>query len=131
MGVKDENLMGPTYLDIPFGELQLTRVAALAFGSLPGLEPYFPPSSSVPDFFPVFPLAMTNAILIDVEGDGWAPKGPGPAFCSRPCDAQAETPDCPGDQVCLIPEGVCGYPIPNMCRPEPLSDSDPHEPSER
>ena len=124
MGTRDENLMGPTYLDIPFGELQLTRVAALAFGSLPGLEAYFPPTSSVPDFFPVFPLAMTNAILVDVDGDGWAPKGPGPAFCSRPCDPDAEASECPDDQVCLTPDGVCGYPIPNMCLPEPIVEEE-------
>jgi hypothetical protein len=124
VGIKDENLMGPTYLDVPFGELQLTRIASLAFGSLPGLESYFPPTSSVPDFFPVFPLAMTNAILIDVDGDGWAPQGPGPAFCSRPCDLGAEVSECPGDQVCLTPDAVCGYPIPNMCLPEPNVEED-------
>ena len=120
MGLKDENLMGPTYLDIPFGELQVTRIASLAFGALPGLEAYFPPASSVPDFFPTFPVAMTNAILLDVDGDGWAPAGPGPAFCSRPCDPNAEESDCPGDQVCLSPDALCGYAIPNMCVPEPI-----------
>ncbi|MGB0589733.1 MAG: PHP domain-containing protein [Myxococcota bacterium] len=124
MGLRDENLMGPTYLDIPFGELQLPRIASLAFGSLQAFSAFFPPPAAVPDFFPVFPLAMTNAILIDNDGDGWRPAGDGPAFCSRPCDPDADDTGCPGDQTCIAEDAVCGYPMVNMCLPEPTGSGD-------
>lgn len=121
MGLTEENLMGPTYLDIPYGELQLPRVAALAFKSFGALGAFVPDSPWVPDLYPVFPIAMTNAILLDADADGgWKSNTPAPAFCPRPCTAgQGE---CPGDQVCLEDRGVCGYLIDGQCHvtPTPL-----------
>ncbi len=96
-------------------ELQLPRVAALAFGSLPNIGSFFPQPALVPDFYPTFPLAMTNAILLDVDGDGWQRPGDGPAFCSAACDPTDAEGLCPDDQVCLETELVCGYDIPGEC----------------
>lgn len=118
LGTREENLLRPVYLDIPFGELQLPKVTALAFGSLDAFSPFFPKPAVVPDFYPIFPLAMTNAILLDADGDGaWKAGAELPEFCSRPCgDGE---PACPGDQVCLSPEGVCGYDITTPCTTGP------------
>ena len=129
MGLADKNLLRPVYLDIPFGELQLPRVTALAFGSIPLFATFFTQPPLVPDFYPTFPLAMTNAIFLDVDGDGqWLRPGPGPAFCPRGCDPDlgAEVdgePQCPDDQVCLS-EGVCGYDITNACTTGPPGGED-------
>lgn len=132
IGVEEKNLLRPVALDIPFGELQLPRVTALAFGSLPIFSLFFTQPPLVPDFYPVFPLAMTNAILLDTDGDGeWTRPGPFPAFCPTPCDPTLVDPDdpladdqCPDDQVCLTPEAVCGYDITNPCKTGPPGAAD-------
>ncbi len=104
IGTREDNLFGPVIFDVPFGELQLPKVAALAFGAIPGFASVFAPTPAVPDFFPVFPMATTNAILLDVDGDGrWQPAGELPAFCPRDCDPDAANPHeaCPDGQECL------------------------------
>jgi hypothetical protein len=121
MGLTEENLMGPTYLDIPYGELQLPRVASLAFKSFGALGAFVPDSPWVPDLYPVFPIAMTNAILLDADADGgWKTNTAAPAFCPRPCTAGEG--ECPGDQVCLEDRGVCGYQIDGQCHVVPTSE---------
>ncbi|MBD88812.1 MAG: hypothetical protein CL940_00550 [Deltaproteobacteria bacterium] len=118
MGLNEENLMGPTYLNIPYGEVQLPRIATMAFKSFGALGAFVPDSPWVPDLYPVFPMAMTNAILLDADADGaWKTNSPAPAFCPRPCvPGEGE---CPGDQVCLEDRGVCGYQIDGQCHVEP------------
>jgi hypothetical protein len=117
LGTREDNLLGPVVTDVPFGELQLPRVAALAFSAIPAFSLVFTPTPSVPDFFPIFPLAATNAILLDVNGDDrWSPPGPRPLFCERACEPSsppAESP-CDDGEVCL-PDGVCGLPIEATC----------------
>ncbi len=115
LGTREDNLMGPVVFDVFFGELQLPRVAALAFGAIPAFSAIFSPTPSVPDFFPVFPMAATNAIRLDVDGDGeWRPPLPLPSFCERPCDPEGDN-TCTGlDEVCL-PSGFCGLPIEGEC----------------
>jgi hypothetical protein len=117
MGTEERNLLRPIYLDLPYGELQLPRIAALAFSALPGFSAIFPKPMLVPDFYPVFPISMTNPIFLDVDADGvWTPDKEQPAFCPRVCET---TDDCPGTQVCLEVEGVCGYDIPGECTTSP------------
>jgi len=112
--------MGPTYLDIPYGELQLPRVAALAFKNFSLLGNFVPDSPWIPDLYPVFPMAMTNAIRLDVDADAaWKTEMPLPAFCPRPCTT---ADDCPGEQVCLEDHGVCGYAIDGQCTLEPTAE---------
>lgn len=124
MGLNDENLMAPIALDVPFGELQLPRVASLAFTQVDALAQFFPPSPPVPDWFPVPPYAMANPIFIDTGGDGEydAPLSDGsklPPFCSRPCDPSVFDPNqCPPTQKCLEEEGVCGFYITSKCEGE-------------
>lgn len=116
LGTREDNLMRKVLYDVPFGELQLPRVAALAFGSIPAFAFIFTPTPSVPDFFPVFPMAATNAILLDTDGDGkWQPPGPLPSFCARACTAENAATVCTlEDEVCL-PDGFCGLPIEGQC----------------
>ncbi len=118
LGSREENLLGPIYLDVEFGELQLPKVTALAFGSIEGIGDLLPAPAVVPDFFPVFPLAMTNAVMLDVDGDGeWKKGATGPAFCPQPCVADE---DCTHTgQTCLEPEGVCGFDIQGECTTGP------------
>jgi len=115
LGAREDNLMRKVVFDVPFGELQLPRVASLAFGSIPAFALLFTPTPAVPDFFPVFPLAATNAVLLDVDGDGkWQPEGPLPSFCARPCTEESADEVCIGREVCL-PTGFCGLPIEGEC----------------
>lgn len=124
MGLNDENLMSPISLDVPFGELQLPRVASLAFTQVEALAQFFPPSPPVPDWFPIPPYAVTNPIFLDTDGNGAydPPLGDGtglPPFCSRPCDPSTFDPtQCPPTQKCLD-EGVCGFFLNGTCEGEP------------
>jgi len=115
LGTREDNLMRKVLFDVPFGELQLPRVASLAFGSIPAFALLLTPTPAVPDFFPVFPMAATNAILLDVDGDGtWKPSGPLPSFCARPCTEATKAEVCVGRETCL-PNGFCGLPIEGQC----------------
>ena len=125
LGYKPESLMRPVYLDVPFGEMQLSRVAALAFSKIPIINAIFPAPARVPDFFPVFPMAISNAVLLDVDGNGkYDAPLPYPAFCSPRCDAatsvltdgsKKKCSDIQADYKCLMPEGRCGVDIPGVC----------------
>jgi hypothetical protein len=122
MGLNDENLMSPVSLDVPFGELQLPRVASLAFTQVEALSMFFPPSPSVPDWYPVMPYAVTNPIFLDTNGNGVydAPKGNAlPPFCSRPCNPEVfDATQCPKGQTCLLEESVCGFFLGGRCEGE-------------
>lgn len=115
MGLEDDNLMRPVVLDVPFGEVQLARVAADAFSRVPVVNELFSPQPIAPDWSRIPPFAITNPIYIDVGDDGRydAPLPP-PEFCSVPCDA-SQVDGCPSGQTCLDEEGVCGINIPGRC----------------
>ena len=125
LGYKAQNLMRPVYLDVPFGEMQLSRVAALAFSKIPIINAIFAAPARVPDFFPVFPMAISNAVLLDVDGNGkYDAPLPYPAFCSPRCDATSglvsgsttqKCADIQSNYKCLLPEGRCGVDIPGVC----------------
>jgi hypothetical protein len=117
MGLEDRNLMSPVSLDVPFGEIQLSRLASDAFGRIPAINALFAPTPTVPDWSPVPPYAVTNPIYIDVDGNGrYDAPLPLPDFCSRPCDPDVLDPEqCPAKQDCLTEEKVCGFPIPGKC----------------
>jgi len=126
LGYKPDKLMRPVYLDVPFGEMQLSRVAALAFSKIPIINAIFPAPARVPDFFPVFPMAISNAVFLDIDGDGkyTAPLAY-PAFCSPRCDpatglvvgsaTSQKCSDIQSNYKCLLPEGRCGVDIPGVC----------------
>lgn len=123
MGLNDENLMSPVLLDVNFGELQLPRIASLAFTQVKALAQFFPPAPSVPDWYPIPAFAVTNPIFLDTDGNGVydAPLAtPGsnnlPPFCSRPCNADVFDPNqCPAGQSCLQQERACGYYVLGTC----------------
>ena len=115
MGLADDKLMSPVSLEIPFGEVQLSKVASEAFARVPVISELFSASPSTPDWTPIIPYAVTNPIFIDTDGNGAydAPLPP-PDFCSRPCNPAAVLDDCPAGQTCLE-QGVCGLPISGRC----------------
>jgi hypothetical protein len=124
LGTQEKHLMRPVYLDVPFGELQLPRVAAIAFSNLPIINAQFPPPAKVPDFYPIYPLAVSNPIFLDTDGNGkYDSPLPAPAFCSPPCDpstgvlvgSQQKCSDIQADYKCLTPENRCGLDIPGVC----------------
>jgi hypothetical protein len=116
MGLDDENLLGPISLDVPFGEVQLSKRGADAFGKIPVVNEIFNAPPTAPDWTPIAPLAITNPIYVDVGGNGRydAPLPP-PDFCSRPCDPGAGGADCPTGQTCLSKERLCGFEIAGRC----------------
>ena len=117
MGLKDENLMRAVSLDVPFGEIQLSKLASDAFSRIPVISALFTATPTVPDWSPIPPYAVTNAILIDTGNDGrYDAPLPFPEFCSKPCDPTVFDPDqCPPTQSCLEQEKVCGFPIIGKC----------------
>lgn len=125
MGLGERNWMRPAYLDVPFGELQLPLVASMAFGNVPAISFMFPRPVLRPDFYPVRPYAMTNALFIDTDGNGvYDPPHTLKRFCSASCDpATGLLADGSGltcdqvqkDYACLEPERRCGVPIPGVC----------------
>ncbi|AUX49002.1 hypothetical protein SOCE26_105470 [Sorangium cellulosum] len=123
MGLRDENLLTPVALPVSFGELQLPRVASLAFTQVEALSQFFTSSPAVPDWYPVAPYAITNPIFLDRDGNGVydAPRGP-PAFCSRPCQPGVLDPSqCPEGQECLQDEAVCGIFVLGRCEDKQAS----------
>ncbi|HAN31446.1 MAG TPA: hypothetical protein DCQ06_07595 [Myxococcales bacterium] len=123
LGRDEKHWMRPVYLDVPFGELQLPQVAAMAFSNVPLVSSVFPKPVRFPDFYPVRPYAIANAILLDSDGDGvYTAPNPAPAFCSPKCDPKtglmANGKSCDTLQstyTCLTPEGRCGVDIPGVC----------------
>ncbi len=117
MGLKDENLMSPASLDVPFGEIQLSKLASDAFSKIPVINGLFTPTPTVPDWSPVLPYAVTNPIYIDTGNDGrYDAPLPFPEFCSKPCDPTVFDPDqCPPTQTCLEGDAVCGFAIIGVC----------------
>jgi hypothetical protein len=117
MGLKDEDLMSPVYLDVPFGEVQLSKLASDAFSKIPVISDLFTPTPTVPDWSPIPAYAVTDPIYLDTGGDGrYDAPLPAPEFCSRPCDPTVLDPaQCPPTQSCLEQEKVCGIPIIGKC----------------
>lgn len=139
IGTDNAHLMRPVYLDVPFGELQLARVASIAFSSLLGSDPglaglaaaAIPPPARIPDFFPALPMAIASAIYVDTDGNGkYDAPLPMPAFCSPKCDSKTgeileSAWDAGGKKrtckqlqsnyECLQPEGRCGLPVAGVC----------------
>ena len=127
LGTNEASLMRPVQLDVPFGELQLPRVASMAFSHLAVINAIFPTPARIPDFFPIYPMATTGAIFLDRNGNGrYDAPLPYPAFCGAPCDISSgkitsgarKGDDCKtiqADYECLKPEGLCGLPVPGVC----------------
>ena len=117
MGLKDQNLMSPVSVDVPIGEVQLSRLAADAFGQLPILKDFFVPPPTVPDWSPIIPYAITNPIYIDTDGNGkYDPPLPFPGWCSRSCDSsKPDEEQCAPGQVCLEREQMCGINVAGKC----------------
>jgi len=113
-----DSTMHPVALDVPYGDLQIARIVSDAFSRIPVVNALFPPPLIVPDWSPIVPYAVTNAIYLDTDGNGAynAPLPP-PDFCSRPCDPAS--PSCPTGQKCLEPERLCGDDIEGTCNRRP------------
>lgn len=117
MGLHDDHLMRAVNLDVPYGELELSRIASDAFSRVPMAASLFSPPPSSPNWGPVVPYAATNPIYVDVDGNGrYDAPLPAPDFCSRPCDpASADPNQCPEGQQCLDKEALCGFNIEGDC----------------
>jgi hypothetical protein len=114
MGLQDQNLMRPVSLDIPYGEIQLSVIAAEAFALIPVVNSFITAAPTLPDWFPIIPYAVSNPIYLDTDGNGTydAPL-PYPVFCSQPCDPTSIS-GCPSGQGCIADakdptKGLCGY----------------------
>lgn len=125
LGRSPKHWMSPVYLDVPFGELQLPRLASMAFSNVPLVNTQFPAPVRFPDFYPVRPYAIANAVLIDTDGNGvYDAPNPLPPFCSPKCDPKTSKltdnsgrtcADLQSTYVCLETEARCGVPIPGVC----------------
>ena len=117
MGLQNQNLMSPVSLDVPFGEIQLSKVTADAFALIPVVNTFFGSTPTLPDWFPTPAYAVSNPIYLDTDGGGYKAPLPYPDFCSKKCNPTKFDPtQCPTKQACLDPEGVCGVTIPMTCK---------------
>ena len=117
MGLQNQNLMSPVSLDVPFGEIQLSKVTADAFALIPVVNTFFGSTPTLPDWFPTPAYAVSNPIYLDTNGGGYNAPLPYPEFCSKKCNPKKFDPtQCPTKQGCLDPEGVCGVTIPMTCK---------------
>ncbi|APR83440.1 Hypothetical protein A7982_08789 [Minicystis rosea] len=116
MGLEDRNLMHKVSLDVPFGEIQISKVTADAFALIPVVNGFFAPTPTVPDWFPIPAYAVSNPIYIDTDGNGTydAPL-PYPEFCSQPCDPNSADAVCVSDQICLKDANQCGVAVIGKC----------------
>jgi hypothetical protein len=127
MGVQNQNLMSPVSVDVPFGEIQLSKVTADAFALIPVVNTFFGSTPTLPDWFPTPAYAVSNPIYLDTDGKGYNAPLPYPEFCSKACNPKKFDPtQCPTKQVCLDPEGVCGVTIPMTCKHRTPWDSTEH-----
>jgi len=124
-GLDTEHLMSPVYKRVPLGKMLIPTIISLGaqsilisfrsvideietnFGdllklggidSITDLLGDFMGIEELPDSFPMFPLALTNPIWVDVDGGGFKPPAyaeedrkkdgswPLPPFCSQACD---------------------------------------------
>jgi len=160
-GLDSKYLLSPVYKRTPLGKMLIPTIMAMgaksilisfqplldeaqkqvpgidinsAIGGLLGTE-------ELPDSFPMFPLAFTNPIWVDLKGDGFEPPdgvdadGDGkwdlPPFCSQPCEVpkpefdeegnplELENP-CGDNQTCVpdsegSTKGTCMIPIMDSC----------------
>jgi hypothetical protein len=79
----DGRSLSPVYESQILAEINTPEVTQRLFTIIPGLTEFKYPRN--PTRFPVFPVAITNPIWVDVGGDGWAPPQPPPSWC-RPGD---------------------------------------------
>ena len=134
MGLDDEHLMTPVYGTLSFGHLLLPEIVSLAFAAMIPEGFSLPMGPVVPDYFPVFPFAITNPVFVDLDGGGYnAPKGY-PLFCEHECkpkydeEGNPTKSDCPEAAqalVCLKDDddpktGQCGLDIKGECVYESL-----------
>ena len=92
LGLEDQNLMSAVYLDVPWSQLELSRIASDAFSRVPAVSAVFPPPPAVANWGPAPAFAVTNPIYIDTDGNGrYDPSLPFPEFCSRACDPARRT----------------------------------------
>jgi hypothetical protein len=121
MGLEDRNLMRPVTLDIPYGEVQISKVTSDAFSLIPVVNSLFSPVPTLPDWFPIPAYAVSNPIYLDVDGNNrYDAPLPYPDFCTKTCDPNASTSDCPLNQGCVSDamdptKGFCGTFVSGKC----------------
>ncbi|MBM4352639.1 MAG: hypothetical protein FJ109_02420 [Deltaproteobacteria bacterium] len=163
-GLDSRYLLSPVYKRIPLGKMLIPTIIALGakalltsfpeltsaiqtkFGNLLGgasLETLLGSAFGIeelPDSFPMFPLAITNPIWVDLDGKGFAPplakdsdqdgQWDLPPFCVQPCQVEVLTAQdgttsygqatCGENQRCIpdsqgSAQGTCAIPIPENC----------------
>ncbi len=116
MGLEDRNLMRPVSLDIPYGEIQISKVTSDAFALIPVVNTLFTSTPTLPDWFPIPAYAVSNPIYLDTDGNGkYDAPLPYPEFCSQPCDPDGATNTCPPQQACLEEQRQCGVYMSHVC----------------
>jgi hypothetical protein len=116
MGLEDRNLMRKVSLDIPFGEIQISKITSDAFALIPVVNSLFTPVPTLPDWFPIPAYAVSNPIFVDTDKNGvYDAPLPFPEFCSKKCDPASSEVQCPDGQNCLEDKGMCGVIIFNKC----------------
>src|SRR5262249_29153464 len=70
MGLQPPDLMSPVSLDIPYGEIQLSKVASDAFSRIPVVNGVIGALPPLPDWHPIPAYAVSNPIYLDTDGNG-------------------------------------------------------------
>ncbi len=78
LGLEGRNL-APVYSSNTLSEIGVFEVAQKVFSLIPALSGFRVPRKA--DLYPTFPVAVTNAIWVDVGADGWQPPFSPPSGC--------------------------------------------------
>jgi hypothetical protein len=77
----DGRTLAPVYESQILAEINTPEITRRLFQIIPGLQVFKYPRE--PSIFPVFPMAFTNPIWVDVNGDGWTPPASAPSWCRK------------------------------------------------
>lgn len=87
LGLEGRNL-SPVYSSNTLSEIGVFEVAQKVFSLIPALSGFRVPRKA--DLYPTFPVAVTNAIWVDVGRDGWMPPYAPPSGCRAGFDYGCE-----------------------------------------
>jgi hypothetical protein len=76
----DGRPLSPVYSSATLSRFGTFEVAQRLYDLVPALGTLRTPR--FPSLFPTFPIAITNPIWVDVDGDGWTPQNPPPSWCT-------------------------------------------------
>ena len=75
----DGRPLSPVYSSLALSRFGTFEITQRLYDLIPALSALRGPR--FPSIYPTFPIAITNPIWVDVDGDGWQPLAPATSWC--------------------------------------------------